>query len=226
MTAAGSRTGRGRSRTRDASHCACGAELGPTNKTGRCRRCSSIRALRRAVPSDFVQRAATMTNAEMCLHYGAGSQTITRWRKATNAPTVNRGGSVKWPVPDGFALVAPGMTIKELRVRYACSRDLIARWCEEVGVQPRRPDPARTVGQASKTFSPRNAPSRDGSVAGQAAEFLRRFGPVYRCTEDGKQDLKGTHWNRGGRTVLTDAELIERAKRNGWDPDAWRVLAA
>lgn len=59
---------------------------------------------------------------------------------------------------------------------------------------------------------------RDYSHAGQAAQYLQKNGPIYRCTSTGKAVAKGTFWNRGGH-ILTDADVIERASRMGWSAD-------
>lgn len=58
---------------------------------------------------------------------------------------------------------------------------------------------------------------------GQAVDFLRKFGPISRCFSTGKLDPKGDHWRRGS-TVLNAAEVIERAERLGFDPDAWKRI--
>jgi hypothetical protein len=78
-------------------------------------------------------------------------------------------------------------------------------------------------GNSDKAFNPLNPARRDMTRIGQAADFLRRFGPVFRCGPGGVALQSGLHWNRGG-FVLTDAELVARAERLGWDPDAWRRL--
>lgn len=63
------------------------------------------------------------------------------------------------------------------------------------------------------------------SYAGEAAEYLKKYGPVTRCNEAGRFDPKGSMWRRGS-TVLTDDEVIERAVAKGFDREAWRKLAA
>lgn len=66
---------------------------------------------------------------------------------------------------------------------------------------------------------------RDMSRVGQAADHLRKFGAVYRCTPMGAFDAKGSHWRRNS-SILTDADIIERAEYNGWKPDAWMQVKA
>lgn len=67
--------------------------------------------------------------------------------------------------------------------------------------------------------------NRDTSLAGQAADYLRRFGPVVRCDDRGRYNENGTHWRRNF-SVLTADEIIERAEANGFDSRAWARLAA
>lgn len=69
-----------------------------------------------------------------------------------------------------------------------------------------------------------NRVERDMTRVGQAADFLRKFGGVWRCTPTGSPAPDGTHWRRGS-SILTDAEIIERAEYNGWDADAWKRVA-
>lgn len=51
-----------------------------------------------------------------------------------------------------------------------------------------------------------------------AADFLRRLGPILRCTEDGALTPAGGFWRRGLH-VLSDGDVIDRAIRVGWEPD-------
>lgn len=210
-----------------ATACACGAPV--SRKAKRCRPCAIAARIgaptlkTRAVPDDFRDVAPGRTINELHRHYRAGPATICRWREEAgiNVPKPVP-PSTRRPVPDGFALVARGMTIKQLRERFGASEPLVRRWCAETGVEPRRAGYVRF-----RQVQPRPLPdARDISRAGLAAQFLQRFGPVTRCTEDGRVDPKGTHWLRGGRFVLTDDEIMDRAARNGWRSDAWREVVA
>ena len=49
----------------------------------------------------------------------------------------------------------------------------------------------------------------------QAADFLRRFSAVYRCSADGRIDPVGTHWRYGTR-VLERLEIVRLAVAKGW----------
>lgn len=175
----------------------------------------------RPVPADFAHFSVIEGFDKLVARYGCSSGTITRWRRETGTvrdPVLAR------PAPEGFHLFAPNHTVAEMRVRYGRGPDTIRRWCRECGVEPRKP--ATAPGRATLNFSPQNHAHRDTTRAGLAADFLRHLGPVFRCNPDGHAKADGSHWNRGGRTILTDAEIIERAERNGWRPDAWKDLAA
>lgn len=125
--------------------------------------------------------------------------------------------------PEDFAEQARHMTRAALARHYGRDTHVIDRWRAETGAVVRKPV---IVASQDRGLSDMFRPWRDGSLAGRAADYLRKWGPVFRCDEQGHQTNAGTHWNRGGRTILTDAELIERAERNGFDADAWRRIAA
>lgn len=212
--------------------CACGNAK--SRKAKRCRPCGlksraetlRVRAAgRRHLPADFVSIAPGKTNEQIRLHYGCGFSTVVRWFKEAGiqpSPPTNTITKPRRPVPDGFALVARRLTMKELRERFGASEAIVKRWCTETGTEPRR---AGYVRFAQVTPRPL-IDHREQSRAGLAAQFLQRFGQVIRCDADGAINPKGTHWLRGGRFVLTDAEIMERATRNGWQPDAWREVIA
>lgn len=182
---------------------------------------SNVGCKQRPVPADFAQYAAVETYDELIRRYRASTNLLARWRRMVG---VTRQVTLL-PPPEGFRLVAPNHTVRELRVRYGRSFDTIYRWCQLCGVEPRKAAPL-AAGASTRNFHPQNHAHRDTTRAGMAADFLRRLGPVFRCTPEGRAKPDGTHWNRGGRTILTDAEIIERAERNGWRPDAWKEIAA
>jgi hypothetical protein len=101
------------------------------------------------------------------------------------------------------------------------------RWRREAGLTG-RPEPVKTVKPSRRRenaylVAPVDRASRDTSRAGDAAEYLRRYGPVYRCDVKGRANPRADYWMRGS-TVLTDNDIIERAERNGWKPDLWREI--
>lgn len=207
-----------------AASCACGNPV--SRKSAQCRSCANttaMRKLQRAMPDDFRDVAPGKSLNELQRIYGCGPDAARRWRNEAGIewkkPAVAR--TPRRAVPDGFALVASSMTMKQLRERFGAGESLIQRFCRDAGVTPRR---------SGHSFWRQSGPrplidARDVGRAGQAAIFLQRLGPVFRCTAEGRADPKGTHWRRGS-AVLTDAELMQRAERNGWAPDAWREVRA
>lgn len=209
--------------------CGCGASM--TRKATQCRRCageSIAGRQRRPMPDDFPEVAPGKSVNMLMAIYSCGPGPVARWRKQAGILPSRPAANVKLPrrearaVPDGFALVARGMTMKQLRERFGASEALVRRWCAEAGVEPRR------AGYAYfRQVQPRALPdARDNSRAGLAAQYLQKFGSVVRCDAEGRVDPRGTHWLRGGRYVLTDDEIMSRATRLGWAPDAWREVIA
>ncbi len=142
-------------------------------------------------------------------------------------PADRRPSPNKVETPKGFAEIVPLLTIEQLEERFGLKRGVIYRMCRENGLLPARKPMKRRVsyrpwGAPPKALDPVN---HDGSRAALAAEFLRRWAPVYRCDAEGHQLQDGFFW-RHGRQVRTDDELIERATAKGWNPDAWREVRA
>lgn len=210
-----------------AMFCACGAQLGAYSKTGKCHPCA-IRAkssYQTAAPDGFAADAAEMTSRQLMEKYGVSGATLHRWRGqlGLSAP------SWRQPVPDGFRDLAPTMTMAALVAHFGRAERTVRRWCNEVGVMPARavrvytPRPARETSGWKHPVAISNV-RRDYTQAGQAADFLRKFGPVVRCNPGGGYHPDGKHWRRGS-SILTADEIIDRATRNGWNPDAWRQVA-
>jgi hypothetical protein len=107
----------------------------------------------------------------------------------------------------------------DLEARYSVGVETIRRWRLECGVplQPRVPRQKKLLPfkQNAYTTAPIDRAHRDDSLAGQAADYLRRFGPVIRCNAAGRYDPNGDRWLRGS-SLLTADEVIERAEFNGW----------
>lgn len=108
---------------------------------------------------------------------------------------------------------------KAAAAHYQASLKTITRWRTESGLTFGRRVKKRPRGQGFGRPGglPRVEIFRDMSTPGHAADYLRRYGAVYRCDERGKPVPKGGHWNRNGH-VLTDADVIARASRLGWKP--------
>lgn len=81
--------------------------------------------------------------------------------------------------------------------------------------------------RASGGHKPAKLPQihRDDTAAGRAADFLRHYGPLTRCNEQGFYDPKGGCWRRGS-AILSASDVMERAHRLGFNPDSWREVRA
>ena len=184
---------------------------------------------KRPMPDDFATIAPTMTNVCLMAHYGCGANLLDRWLKEA--------GVVRFKaehIPDDFAERWKTSSQIQLARHYVRSTSTISAWVERLGLhRPRGPhivpkapaprpsrkrtssvavksDPARLIKPDAFRTAPLDRVQRDMSDAGQAADFLRRFGPVYRCDVRGRPLSDGFFWRRGN-AVMTDAELIERA---------------
>lgn len=161
--------------------------------------------------------AATMTIAELAKEHGVPNNTMigALWRRGIRAVR-KRPGQQPLPTPITFRSLAPTMTQKQCRQHYGVHSEALDRWERESGV-------ACLGSLMAKKADTRPAPPSDRH-AEAAADHLRRFAPVFRCTSGGRADQKGD-WYCFGRTLLTPQELIARAKRKGFDPDAWQRVA-
>jgi hypothetical protein len=126
-------------------------------------------------------------------------------------------------VPEDFARLAGYKTRADLAKHYGVSVDTITRWRRVAGLR-RFPVTSTAHFRSPGLSAAMTRGRRDETLAGRAVDHLRRYGPVYRCREDGEPDFAGRFWNRGGH-VLTDDDVIQRARRLGFDPDSWRRLA-
>lgn len=129
--------------------------------------------------------------------------------------------SLQRACPDDFLIMLKQLGGSKAAARhYNASLKTITRWRLERGLNPGQLVKRR---QRRKLGSPYGRPGglprveifRDMTAAGFAADYLRKFGAVYRCGENGKPVAKGGFWNRNGR-VLTDEDIISRAERLGW----------
>jgi hypothetical protein len=197
----------------------CPATLASTNKTGRCHLCATRGSNgTRCLPADFAEHAPFSTNPELQDRYNCCGDIITRWRREAGIPS-KKCRRDSDPAPAGFSHTAPTMTKAELRAHYHRGGSTIDRWLKETGVMWRRKLPVVPV------RVPRKIITANVNRASHAADFLRRFGPVVRCNSTGTFDPRGDHWRRGSKVLCAD-EIIARAERQGFNPDAWKELRA
>ena len=137
-------------------------------------------------------------------------------------------------IPEGFDELARVLPTKPLSQKLGVSPSTVRLWrrvrnipSPGRGGSPKLVKPKTSIRSGSAPYKP--APvtiHRDVSVAGRAvSECLQKLGRIFRCDPDGRVNPKGTHWNRNG-FILTDDDVIDRARRNGWSPDAWERIAA
>ncbi len=161
-----------------------------------------------------VRRTARIKVPRYCSDCGAEITEHSRGRCETCAYA-----AMRKPAPDDLAAVLRRLGSCGAAKHYKSSLSTVTRWRREIGMS--KHERARVTRRpAYQGFKP--APFRavrDFSIVGQAADFLRRFGPVSRCGEDGKYPKRGVgqFWNRNGY-VLTDDELMAKARRLGWEP--------
>lgn len=187
-------------------------------------------------PPEFAGLCATMTQNRLCIHYSCGSPLIKRWAKLAGVEP-QRFVRPFTPLPDDLAERAAEMTAAELARHYGFNDTQMRNMLARAGIEAKRYDQRTPKPKLLKRTSrpaafrtPKQAHSfdtlrRETTTDGLAADHLRRDCAVYRCTETGRADQTGAWWRYGNVTV-TPGELIERAIRKGWSPDAWRRLAA
>ncbi|AGH48747.1 hypothetical protein G432_05100 [Sphingomonas sp. MM-1] len=96
----------------------------------------------RPVPDDFAALAATMSRAQMQAHYRVRSSTLSAWYVAAGLrPPVP---SQQRPAPADFAEHGRRPSA-ELRERYGCSNELLARWRKQHGISMADGPTARPV---------------------------------------------------------------------------------
>jgi hypothetical protein len=189
----------------------------------------------RPVPADFAKWAKVETNEQLKVRYCTGSGALARWRNETGIHGKGRKGCRPTnykPTPADFAELAPTMTRRELMHRFGIGDFVLKRWLHEA-----RTDYRAEEVRSARVRAARSRPaahygshknyvldSRDGGIHSRAQSFLQRIGPVFRCTETGQPSPRGSHFMVWGR-VLTPDDMMERAKRRGFDSDEWRRAA-
>lgn len=197
---------------------------------------------RRVVPADLGAMAKKLCQEDLARHYRCGRATVRRWLAEAGIAAAPGVYNKKTPVPADLPEMAARMGRNALALHYGLSYNTIVRMLADAGLEAVKAQPTprppvtgyRKMPTAKKRFYQgrtqigANHRTRDSSTEGEAADFLRREtrAAIYRCSETGRvPDCKAelTHW-RYGNVVLTGAELLERAKRHGFDPDAWRRI--
>lgn len=155
-----------------------------------------------ATPADLAsfQRGRTVT--ECAKHYGVAYETMARMLKSIGIDKDQQRRDV---------IAAKAKAAADAKAAREAAK------LERKGAKaPRKAAPPHNAKTSSfMQPGPVDRPHIDPTPAGQAAEFLRQFGPVVRCNERGQYDPAGNRWRRGA-FLLTADEIIQRAQRNGW----------
>ena len=183
--------------------------------------------------------ATVIGTTRRAIHHIAAKHDLGPWQSRPGNPAgVKRRSN---DAPADFAEAYAAMSERELMARYCRGALAIRRWVAELGLsrsegwfatrctRKHAPSPPenkiKLSASAATAFRPLlQRQHRDHSLAGEAAEFLRHYGPLIRVNAQGRYDEKGKYWQRG-RYILDGATIVERATRLGFDPDAWRQIA-
>ena len=160
----------------------------------------------RPVPKDFAIHAKVEISIQLEARYRCGSKLITRWRQITGVKAPNQHRIPKL-VPLGFKALASTMHRYDAIKHFGIGITTLDRWVAETGAR------FKTFHRFSPTIAPALTPAADSSLAGQAAQHLRRIMPVYKASV---LDPKRTGYIVGGRAMATE-EMIAMAARKGWD---------
>jgi hypothetical protein len=180
----------------------------------------------RPLPEDFAAVAPTMTRCGLRKRYAASETVVKRWIRETGVTVLEGTRQDATPPPNDLAELAAEMTLSQLVRHYHSHHDTVYRWLSIKGLKALKYVPQRRQRKAAPTSRPiavkrsytaANYVPRDLSLDGQAADHLRRFCAVYRCTEKGAADQRGGFW-RYGNAVLTPQEIVARAERHGFRP--------
>ncbi|SNT16159.1 hypothetical protein SAMN06295912_15029 [Sphingomonas laterariae] len=157
---------------------------------------------------------------------GRHYKTIERWFAEHGMEPVRGLAKPRTEEPTGFRDMARTATLVELAKHFHMSKHTAARLRNECGVSRKIKSGAvdrSTSGGKRISF---NRPGtlaapvsqRDDSVAGQAADFLRRRDwKVHRIDDQGRFDLKGKRY-QCGRLQVSAPELIAMAENKGFVP--------
>ena len=167
-----------------------------------------------AIPASFDPSRTIKESAEL---HGVSPAAICAWRKKSGYVAPER--TDLWEDDDIRRLktLYSGSSLNDIAAQLGRTISAIKSMAIKLGLR-----------RATGNFAPDRAPQIRGRVQGHAdlaAQHLQKYAPVFRCQADGTPTVKGSHW-RYGSVVLTEAEMIARAERKGWDADEWKRLAA
>lgn len=178
-----------------------------------------------------------MTIPELAVHYETSYKAIQSYLLHRGVKAVPVSGK---PHPaemlyKGIEHFVKDKTVRELADIYCVGENSIRRALSRRGLSAKkyiRPPAVRKPAPAPKPRvfvvhrNPQYLPMGEKilSEAEKAQRFLQRFCPVSRCNDDGRPNQTGQMFLYG-RRLVTAQELIDFAKRKGWEPDAWKNVA-
>ncbi|KKC25813.1 hypothetical protein [Sphingomonas sp. SRS2] len=180
------------------------------------------------MPDEFRANGCGMTIRQIMERYRICYNKASAWRDACGFPRIQPKKSPT-RMPDDFREVGPTMSMNEAARYYRAHNRAVRRWHAEAGTTSRAPvaTPKKRLGTPS-TYNIRQpiqfgAPG-DGSIAGAAANHLRRIGytNVYKATvldiaarkhlpDDGRQ-----YYCVSGKGLIHQDEMIRLAAHHGF----------
>ena len=180
------------------------------------------------IPDDFAEQTKAKHTLALIKHYNVSGNVVRRWLRETGIKPIN--GRVEDVtlyrlLPPCFPENAAVMSRTALRHHYKTGLDTLARWYREAGLEPiqykkpsapkgpKPPKPTHVYSTSGRGRGPGvSIREKHWSVYDEAADVLRKYGPVSRCDENGKYQQAGDYW-RVGWVVITPQELLERGER-------------
>lgn len=148
-----------------------------------------------------------------CVDCGVKIHRVSRARCVPCAYT-----AMRRPIPDDLADVLRLHGSLGAAKHYRTSLASITKWRRAIGIRAQERVKIERARIRLQGFVPgRLMIHRDFSLVGQAADYLRRWGAVYRCHADGAPNAKGKFWRRG-LSVIDDDRLMLIAGKLGWKP--------
>jgi hypothetical protein len=166
----------------------------------------------RPMPEDFPIYAGKETNDKLRDRFTCGEALILRWRRECGIKSPSNAKETG-DAPANFVALAANLYRYEAAQRFGVSGYKLARWVRETGAKFKQRKPYGAVQQSL-------IPPADDSMAGRAAQHLRRLMPVYQASI---LDKKRTGHVVGGRHMETQ-DMITMAQKRGFNPRGWEAL--
>lgn len=201
---------------------------------------------RRPMPADFPEKAR-MPACHLKKLYRCSDRVIIRWREELGINHVPRGRLMPWP--DNLAELCQKYSLREMAKELGWPADTLRHRLKKEHPalhviacktgERKRVEAGRAAAEASRKPKPPSSPLKPKTCgwklpmrpdvqtapkcrADDAMRYMQRFGPCYPMRVINKV-LDGYSF-RGIR--MTGPQIIAEAQKRGWNPDAWREIAA